>query len=65
VNAWTQPICRACYAAYALGKGKHHAYVPVQILGALDTCCLCGGDATVYIRVDPKLTEGLKYAREK
>ena len=65
MNAWTQPICRSCYAAYSLGKGEHHSRVPVQILGALDTCLICGGDATIYVRVNPKLTEGLTYAKER
>jgi hypothetical protein len=68
MKAWRQPICRPCFAAFDLGRGlAPAAREPTILADSTDAglCLLCGTTTRIYVRVDPKLTEGLKYAREQ
>jgi hypothetical protein len=62
---WTQPLCEPCYAAWCLGRGEAPRE-PVRVRDAEgDPCCVCGTATTIYTRIDPALTVGLRFAREK
>jgi hypothetical protein len=61
---WTQPICRSCYVAWLLGREESPHREPVEVVLVQEPCLICGTETGIFIRVDPKLTEGLKYARE-
>jgi len=64
MNAWTQPICEACFAAWLLGQGEEPRHAPAVVHGTPpDPCLVCGTDTRIYIRVDPRLTVGLAHAR--
>jgi hypothetical protein len=67
MKSWRQPICRPCFAAFDLGRGLAPAErLPIILADSTDAapCLLCGTETRIYVQVDPKLTEGLKYARE-
>ena len=68
MKSWTQPFCHACSVAFGLGRGTVAGdIIPVQLRDTVppDPCLVCGTPTRIYIRVDPKLTEGLRYARER
>ena len=66
-RAWTQPMCRSCFAAWSLGQGAspHRQPAEVSELVPLEPCLICGSQTRIYTRVDPKLTEGLVFAQLK
>lgn len=62
---WTQPLCEACYQAFLLGQGKTPRE-PTRVVNAgEERCCVCGERTNVYVRIDPKLTGGLRLARRE
>lgn len=63
---WTQPLCEPCFAAWTLGRGEP-LREPVRLRDPEpdEPCCVCGTGTTIYVRIDPKLTAGLKHAKEK
>ena len=62
-----QPICRACFAAFSLGRGDSPQREPTALAETTDQepCLICGEETRIFVRVDPKLIEGLTFAREK
>jgi hypothetical protein len=67
MNSWRQPICLSCYAAYLLGRGESPTTAnPVSVsLIDPDPCLICGMETRIFVRVDPKLTQGLIHARKE
>ena len=66
MKAWTQPICRTCYAAFLLGKGEDPRREPVRLadIAPPEPCLLCGEPTRIFLRIDPRLTAGLTNALE-
>jgi hypothetical protein len=66
MNAWTQPICRSCFAAYALGRGEAALSTPIHaVIVEPEPCLVCGDASSIYVRIDPALTAGLEHARRQ
>jgi hypothetical protein len=64
MNDWTQPICRTCFQALCLGRGESPHREPTRVVGSYDDCLICGARTAIYVRIDPKLTEGLEFAKK-
>jgi hypothetical protein len=61
---WTQPLCMTCFVAWTLGRGELPRE-PTQVIGEPDPCLICGSPTRIYVRIDPALTEGFKYAKPR
>lgn len=66
MKAWTQPICRTCYAAFLMGSGRPATQTPVALTDAApaEPCMVCAEPTRIFVRVSPHLTAGLLNARE-
>jgi len=62
---WRQALCEPCFAAFCLGR-QTAPVEPVRVVGAdPDPCCVCSTENTIYVRIDPRYTANLRYARRR